>query len=190
MELEIRPTKLAGVVEIIPWHITDHRGCLTRFFDEKELKKKIGGIPEWKQISLVHSKHKNVLRGMHVQLPPEMEGKMLVATRGRMFWAVIDIRKKSPTLGEWLAVDLTAEKHNALFVPRGFAHGCLSITNNAEVMAFADNRFREDLSAGIIWNDSDVNIKWPLDCVKPLISETHKNYGTWKEFVRTTKGVL
>ncbi len=190
MELEIRPTKLAGVIEIIPWQRVDNRGCLTRFFDEKEFKKKIGNISAWKQISFVYSKHRNILRGMHVQLPPEMEGKVLVATRGRMFWAVIDIRKKSQTFGKWLAVDLTAEKHNILFVPRGFAHGCLSLTDNAEIMAFADNEYREDLGAGIVWNDPDVNIKWPLNGATPLLSENHKNYWTWKEFVQKQEGLL
>lgn len=184
MELEIRRTKLAGVVEIIPWQVSDDRGTLTRFFDEKELTKKIRGVPEWKQMSFVYSKQKNVLRGMHVQLPPNLEGKLLMATRGRMFWVVIDIRKKSQTFGEWLAVDLTAEKHNSLFVPRGFAHGCLSLTDDTEVMAFADTEYHEDLGTGIIWNDSDVNIKWPLNGATPLISENHKNYRTWKEFVR------
>lgn len=119
---------------------------------------------------------------MHAQLPPEMEGKMLIATQGVMFWVVIDVRKKSPTFGKWLGVDLNAENHNALFVPHGFAHGCLSLTDDAEVMAFADTEYHEELSTGIIWNDSDINIKWPLGGAAPLISLPHNNYGTWKAF--------
>lgn len=182
-KLEIRQLKLAGVVEIIPWKLSDERGTLTRFFDKKELEQKIEYVPEWKQMSVVHSKQKNVLRGMHVQLPPKMESKLLVATRGIMFWVVIDIRKKSRTYGEWLAVDLIAKNHTMLFVPHGFAHGCLSLTDDAEVMAFADTEYCADLSAGIIWNDSDVNIKWPLRGATPLISLHHKDYGTWKEFI-------
>lgn len=183
MKIEIRRTKLAGVIEIIPWRIVDDRGCLTRFFDEKELGGEIDSIPVWKQISFVYSKRKNVLRGMHVQLSPEMEGKMLVATQGKMFWVVIDIRGHSATFGEWTAVNLVAKSHNALFVPRGFAHGCLSLTDDTEVMAFADNEYRADLSTGIMWNDSKVNIEWPLDGAVPLISENHKNYEGWKEFI-------
>lgn len=185
MELEIRRTKLAGVVEITPWKLSDDRGTLTRFFDEKEIKEKIGKIPVWRQISFVYSKQRHVLRGMHVQLPPKMEGKLLVATRGVMFWVVIDIRKKSPTFGKWQAIELIAENHNALFVPHGFAHGCLSLTDNAEVMAFADTEYRAELGTGIIWNDPEVNIEWPLHGATPLIiSPHHKNYGTWKEFVQ------
>ncbi len=187
MELKIIPTKLEGVFEITPWHIVDNRGCLTRFFDAEEFRKKIGTASEWKQISFVRSGQKNVLRGMHVQLPPEMEGKLLVATQGTMFWVIVDIRSGSQTFGKWLAINLTAEKHNALFVSHGFAHGCLSLTDNAEVMAFADNRYRENLSIGIVWNDPDVNIAWPLNGATPLLSETHKNYGTWKEFVQKRK---
>lgn len=182
MELETRRTKLVGVVEIIPWTLSDDRGVLTRFFDHKALEQKIEYVPEWKQMSFVHSKQKNVLRGMHVQLPPKMEGKLLVATRGIMFWVVIDIRKKSRTFGEWLAVDLNAENHNALFVPHGFAHGCLSLTDDAEVMAFADTEYCAELNTGIIWNDPDVNINWPLRGATPLISQGHQKYRTWKTF--------
>lgn len=183
MELEIRPTKLTGVIEIIPWQIVDNRGRLTRFFDEKELTKRIGDVPRWKQMSFVHSKQKDVLRGIHVQLPPKMEGKLLIATRGIMFWVVVDIRKKSRTFGEWSAIDLIAENHTMLFVPHGFAHGCLSLTDDTEVMVCADTEYCAELSTGIIWNDPDVNINWPLHGAAPLISKHHQNYGTWKEFI-------
>ena len=122
---------------------------------------------------------KGVLRGLHYQNPPFAQGKLVRAVKGEIFDVTVDIRKGSPTYGKWVGVILSEENKNMLYVAEGFAHGFCVLSGIAEVMYKATNVYSALSEAGIIWNDEDLNIEWPVK--EPYLSERDKKWSTLKE---------
>ena len=112
---------------------------------------------------------KGVLRGLHYQNPPFAQAKLVRAIRGEVFDVAVDIRRGSPTWGKWLGVVLSERNRNMLYVPAGLAHGFCVLSGVAEVLYKTTDIYSAESEAGIIWNDQDLNIKWPVR--KPLLSE-------------------
>ncbi len=112
---------------------------------------------------------KNVLRGLHYQLPPFEQGKLVRCINGEIFDVAVDIRKDSPTFGKWVGVPLSSENKRILYIPPGFAHGFLTISDFAEIHYKMTNEYAPDYERGIIWNDPDINIKWPIDNIFNVI---------------------
>jgi len=187
MKMSVLPTKLKGVFEIEVEAFSDHRGYLARVYD-KSILESLEPYMEWVQESIQSAYKKNTLRGLHISLPPFEEGKVITATRGEVIWVVVDVRKESPTFGKWDALTLSAERHNILYVKRGFAHGSLSLTDNCQLFIKASNFYSYEYSTGIIWNDGTLNIDWPLEG-EPIMSEAHARYGTFKAFVEKYGGL-
>lgn len=178
---KIKKKKLDGFMEIIPKAHTDKRGFLVRLYD-KEIFQKFGINAKWVQESHSHTSKKHTLRGLHVQLPPFSEEKLIRAINGKILWVAVDLRKNSKTFGKWDYVVLSGQLKNIIYVSRGFAHGCLSLSDNCDLVIKSDNYFSQNHSTGIIWNDKDLNIEWGLKRKVPLISKRDKNYLTFKEF--------
>ena len=116
---------------------------------------------------------KGILRGLHYQNPPFAQGKLVRVVRGEIFDVVVDIRKGSPTWGKWVGVILSEEDKNIVYVPEAFAHGFCVLSEVAEVIYKTTNVYSAEAEAGISWNDSDLNIKWPVK--EPILSEKDKN---------------
>ncbi len=112
---------------------------------------------------------KGVLRGLHYQNPPFAQGKLVRAIKGEIFDVSVDIRKGSPTWGKWVGVILSEENKNILYVPAGLAHGFCVLSEIAEVIYKTTNVYSAESEAGIIWNDDDLNIEWPVK--EPILSE-------------------
>jgi dTDP-4-dehydrorhamnose 3,5-epimerase len=112
---------------------------------------------------------RGVLRGLHYQNPPFAQGKLVRAIRGEIFDVAVDIRKGSPTWGKWVGVILSEENKNILYVPAGLAHGFCVLSEIAEVIYKTTNVYSAESEAGIIWNDEDLNIEWPVK--EPILSE-------------------
>lgn len=113
---------------------------------------------------------KNVLRGLHYQLNPYSQGKLIQVISGEIYDVAVDLRKGSPTFKQWVGVNLNSEKNEMLWVPQGFAHGFLTLTPKAEVSyLITGSEYNPQAEAGIIWNDSELAIKWPVE--KPLLSD-------------------
>lgn len=112
---------------------------------------------------------KGVLRGLHYQNPPFAQGKLVRVVRGEIFDVVVDIRKGSPTWGKWVGVILSEEDKNIVYVPQAFAHGFCVLSEIAEVIYKTTNVYSPESEAGIIWNDADLNIEWPVK--EPILSE-------------------
>jgi dTDP-4-dehydrorhamnose 3,5-epimerase len=108
-----------------------------------------------------YSQQKGTLRGLHYQLNPMCQAKLLRATRGAIFDVAVDIRKGSPQYGEWVGVELSAENKKQLFIPRGFAHGFLTLTDDVEVQYKADNYYAPECDGNIRWDDPDIAVAWP-----------------------------
>jgi len=121
---------------------------------------------------------KGVLRGLHYQNPPFAQGKLVRAVRGEIFDVAVDIRKGSPTWGKWVGVILSEGNKNTIYVPEGFAHGFYVLSEIAEVLYKTTSVYSPEAAAGIIWNDEDLNIEWPV--IEPILSEKDKNLPTLK----------
>ncbi len=186
--MEIQERKLKGIFEIIPSPYTDERGHMARLLDN-EIFEKAGLNIKWVQESCSYTKKRHTIRGLHVSLPPSLEGKTITAISGKVLWVVVDIRKSSKTFGQWDSIILSNELVNTLYASRGFAHGCLSLTDNCNLLLRADSYFSDKHGTGIIWNDKELSIDWPLNGASPIISERDSRHQSFSEFKKKYGGV-
>ena len=171
MPFEFKKLDLDGVVLVAPAVFGDKRG----FFMESYQKSTFfnnGITTEFNQDN--HSKSsKGVLRGLHYQLPPKAQAKLVRCTNGKIFDVAVDIRKNSPTFGKWVGEILSEENKNMLFIPEGFAHGFIVLSEEAELLYKTSNEYAPENDRGIKWDDPDINIDWGIDYI-PIISEKDK----------------
>lgn len=113
---------------------------------------------------------KGVLRGLHYQKNPKAQAKLVTALRGEILDIAVDIRKNSPTYGHWISEILSEKNHKLLYIPEGFAHGFCVISEEADVLYKVNQEYSPEHEKGIIWNDPEINIKWPIDVV-PILHE-------------------
>lgn len=123
---------------------------------------------------------KHILRGLHFQWEPPM-GKLMRVTRGAAFLVAVDIRKGSPTLGEWFGIEVSEENKKQIYAPAGFARGFCSLTDDCEVQYKCTGEYNQNAEAGIAWNDPEIGIKWPID--DPILSERDQNAQTLKQWL-------
>ena len=117
---------------------------------------------------------KYVLRGLHYQLPPFDQGKLIRCISGEIFDVILDLRKSSPSFLTWAGVRLSSENKNQLWIPSGFAHGFLTLSQNAEIIYKVTSKWSRDHERSIIWNDPNLKINWPLNGTIPLLSDKDK----------------
>lgn len=158
---EIRPTDLDGVLEIVPARFGDARGFFSETYNATRLAK--AGI----DLTFVQDNHslsarRGVLRGLHYQLPPRAQDKLVRVVRGAIFDVAVDIRQDSPTFAKWVGVELSAEKWNQLLVPKGFAHGFVTLTENTEVVYKVTDYYSPEQDRSIRYDDPDIAIDWPV----------------------------
>ena len=138
----------------------DERGFFARSWCQREFSER-GLDPCVVQCNVSFNQIKGTLRGMHFQVPPHAEAKLVRCTRGSIFDVVIDLRAGSPTLFDWISVELSAENYKALYVPKGFAHGFLTLTKNSEIFYQMSEFYSPDSGSGVRWNDPLFKITWP-----------------------------
>ncbi|QXN23792.1 dTDP-4-dehydrorhamnose 3,5-epimerase [Shewanella putrefaciens] len=154
-------TKIPDVKIIEPVVFGDERGFFFESFNQQLFDAAVGYPVKFVQDN--HSKSsKGVLRGLHYQLPPHAQGKLVRCVVGEVFDVAVDIRKNSPTFGQWVGVHLSAENKKQLWIPAGFAHGFVTLTETAEFLYKTTNFYAPQSEASICWNDSDIGIEWPL----------------------------
>ena len=152
-------TKISGVFIIEPKIFGDARGFFMESYNAQSWAQAIGE-PQFVQDN--HSRSGiGVLRGLHYQLPPFAQGKLVRVTRGAVFDVAVDIRRSSPTFGQWVGVTLTEENHRQLWVPPGFAHGFLTLTDEVDFLYKTTAYYAPTHERAISWNDSDIGIVWP-----------------------------
>jgi len=170
--MQATSTKLDGVFIIEPKVIGDSRGFFFESFSRRRFAEATGADVEFVQDN--HSRSaKGVLRGLHYQLPPSAQGKLVRVAAGEVFDVAVDIRRSSPTFGQWVGAVLSAENHRQLWIPAGFAHGFLVLSDTADVLYKADAYYAPADEGSLAWNDPAIGIDWPGDGA-PLLSDKDK----------------
>lgn len=159
----------------------DERGFFARSYCAKEFRDH--NLPtRFVQINISNSKKKGTFRGIHYQKHPYREDKLIKVTRGAIYDVIIDIRKNSSTFGKWFGVELTAENHKMIFVPKGFAHGHITLKDNTEIIYLASQFYTPNAEGGIRYNDPTFNIKLPLK-----VTNISKKDESWSNFFDNNK---
>jgi dTDP-4-dehydrorhamnose 3,5-epimerase len=165
----------AYVIDIDPRE--DDRGFFARLFCEQELAAHDLDT-RVSQCNVAWNRLRGTLRGMHYQAAPHEETKHVRCTRGAIWDVILDVRAGSPTFGRWHAVELTAANHRTLYVPRGIAHGYLTLTDDAEVSYLVSEAYAPQAARGIRWNDPAFAIDWPFEPV--VISAADASHADWR----------
>jgi dTDP-4-dehydrorhamnose 3,5-epimerase len=159
--MRIEPSDLPGAMVVTVDARHDERGLFARVFDAAEFA--AAGLPTaWPQCNVSWNVRRGTLRGMHFQREPCGEPKLVRCTRGRVFDVAVDLRRGSAGFAKWVGVELSHERRNALFVPKGFAHGFLTLEDDCEVFYMMGAIFVPELAAGLRWNDPAFAIEWPF----------------------------
>jgi dTDP-4-dehydrorhamnose 3,5-epimerase len=166
--MKVTDTKIPDVKIIEPTVFEDERGFFFESYNHKKFEESIGYSVSFVQDN--HSKSsKGVLRGLHYQLPPHAQGKLVRVVQGEVFDVAVDIRKSSPTFGMWVGEKLSAENKKQLWIPEGFAHGFITLSDTAEFLYKTTDYYAPDYERCISWDDTSISVKWPDNLVS-LIS--------------------
>ena len=160
MSMKFTPLAIPEVVLIEPKVFGDSRGFFLESFKQDLFNEATGTNSEFIQDN--HSRSsKGVLRGLHYQLPPFAQGKLVRVITGSVFDVAVDIRRGSSTFGKWVGAELTAENHKQLWIPPGFAHGFVVLSDTADFVYKTTAYYAPQTDRGILWNDKDIGIEWP-----------------------------
>jgi len=166
MPFQFARTAIADVIAIDAQVIPDQRGFFMETYKHSVFA--AAGISEM-FVQCNHSKSaKGILRGLHYQNQPKAQGKLIRTLGGEIYDVAVDIRKGSPTFGKWVAVALSAKSKRMLYVPAGFAHGFCVMSEDAEIEYLTTEEYAPDFESGVLWNDPDVAIDWPIS--DPILS--------------------
>jgi len=165
--LKVTPTSIPSVLIIEPKVFGDDRGFFFESFNQRAFNRATG-----LDVNFVQDNHsrssKGVLRGLHYQIQ-QPQGKLVRVVRGSVFDVTVDLRKSSPTFGQWVGVELTEDNHRQLWVPPGFAHGFYVLSDSADFLYKTTDYYAPEFECSLIWNDPAIGIEWPLN-TQPIIS--------------------
>ena len=172
--MQIISTNFKGLKIYKKKNFKDERGYTRELFKNNLIKKKF-------PFEILSLSKKNVIRGLHLQIK-KPQGKFITVIQGKIFDVIVDCRKNSKTFGKYFSTMLSEKENKSLYIPDGFAHGYCSLTNNS-ILHYKMTHYRDqNLERGILWNDKDLNIKWPIK--KPIISKKDKSNLTFKEYIK------
>jgi len=181
--MEIKERKLKGTFEINPTPHIDERGFFMRTWD-KEIFQHNNLEFNWVQENHSRSEKAGIIRGLHFQLPPFAETKLVRCIRGSVLDVFVDLRNDSPTFGQWDSIELSEDNKNMILIPRGFAHGFCTISKVSEVVYKVDNYYSREHERGIVWNDPELAIIWPVQ--DPVLSEKDQQNMSFLDYCRIT----
>lgn len=180
--MKVIKTGLEGVVIVEPDRFGDHRGYFSETYCKPRYEE--AGIPaDFVQDNMSFSAQEGTLRGLHWQNPPYAQAKLVSVARGRVIDVAVDIRKGSPTFGKWVSAELSAENGRQLFIPRGFAHGFLTLSPDVDFRYKVDNVYNKASEGGMRYDDPTVNVDWGLllEGREPVLSEKDQTGPTLQE---------
>jgi dTDP-4-dehydrorhamnose 3,5-epimerase len=174
-----KETKLVGAFIIEVLRMEDDRGFFGRSFCRNEFVNH-GLNPEVAQCSISFNRYAGTLRGMHYQVAPHAEDKVVRCTRGSLYDVIVDLRRDSPTFKQWVAVELTGDNLRMLYVPKGFAHGFQTMADNTEIFYQMSEFYHPESARGIRWNDTAFEIQWPPGD-RVILSDRDRNWPDYLE---------
>ena len=178
--INVIKTEIEGVVIIEPKIFGDSRGYFYESYSQRDFEEKVGRV-NFVQDNQSFS-HYGVLRGLHFQNPPYTQSKLVRVIQGKVVDVAVDIRKGSPTYGKHVAVELTGENHRQFFIPKGFAHGFVVLSDTALFQYKCDEFYHPEAEGAIMWNDPDLAIEWPVKAEDIELSEKDKHHLFLKDF--------
>lgn len=178
--MDIQPLRLTGAFEITLQSKRDNRGYFMRVYDES-IFANAGLATRWVQDNEALSAIKSTIRGLHFQRPPYAETKFVRVVHGAILDVFVDLRRSSPTYGQWESVELSGENHKAVYIPKGFAHGYCTLTEPSVVEYKVDAPYAQGFEGGLRWDDKDLGIPWPVE--EPLVSEKDASWPHLRDFV-------
>ena len=167
--MKITETELTGLKIIEPRVFGDNRGWFFESFSERELNPGVAFV----QDNHSFSAQKGTLRGLHYQRNPHAQSKIVRCTRGKILDVAVDIRKGSPNYKKWMALELSAENFRQLFIPPGFAHGFVTLTDDVEIQYKASDYYAPECDRSIKWNDPSIGVEWGI--TEPILSAKDQN---------------
>ena len=180
---EFHKTEIPGLIEVVPFNADDIRGCFTKDYSKEVFE--ANGIHHDLAEVFYTTSHKGVIRALHFQRVKQ-QPKLVRCIWGHVWDVVVDLRKESPTFKKWLSFDLVGEKHNEILVPAGCAHGYL-VLEESIVSYKCGEKFYGEYDDGILWNDPDLHVTWPLEKIggekHVILAEKDKNLQTFIEFM-------
>jgi len=180
MEIRIESTSLQDVVVVVPDIFQDSRGFFTETYREDQFRAL--GLPT-QFVQDNHSRSaKGVVRGLHFQWEPPM-GKLMRVTQGTAFLVAVDVRKGSPTLGKWVGIEASAENRKQVWAPAGFARGFCILSDFAELQYKCTGLYNGNAEAGILWNDPEIGIQWPVTASGAQLSDKDRKAQTLAQWL-------
>lgn len=167
--MKIEPTHLTDVVKIKPSRYGDHRGFFSESWNRRRLAEMGLDLPEFVQDNHSLSKEAGTVRGLHFQVPPHAQGKLVRCGRGRLFDVAVDIRAGSPTYGQWVAAELSFENGLQLWIPPGFLHGFMTLEPDTEIIYKCTDYYAPECDGAVCWDSCGID--WPLAGITPVISD-------------------
>lgn len=180
--MEVKKTDIEGVLIVEPKVWGDDRGYFFESFNAREFAEKTRLNITFVQDNESKSRY-GVLRGLHFQLPPYTQSKLVRVVKGRVLDIAVDIRKGSPTYGKWVSCELTEDNHRQFFVPKGMAHGFCVLSEEAVFQYKCDDFYHPEAEGGIAWDDPDIAVQWPIPAEDISLSERDKHHPSFKEFI-------
>jgi len=176
--MKLLRTKFAEVVIVEPDVFGDARGYFMESYNKRHFEQ-LGLSYDFVQDNQSFSARSGVIRGLHYQLNPKAQTKLVRVLTGAIYDVVVDIRKHSPTYGQWAAFVLTEDNNRQLLVPKGFAHGFCTLVPNTRVLYKVDEHYSPEHDRGVLWNDPDLGIDWPV--AEPILSDKDRNQPRLKD---------
>lgn len=167
--MQIEETSLPGVVRLTPRRFGDHRGFFSESWNRRTLEAAGLDLPEFVQDNHSFSTAAGTIRGLHYQAPPFAQGKLVRCGRGRIFDVAVDIRRGSPTYGQWVGEELSFENGRQLWIPAGFLHGFLTLEEDSEIIYKCTAHYAPEADGAVRWDS--VGIDWPLQGLTPILSD-------------------
>ena len=159
--MKVTPLSIPDVLLIEPQVFGDDRGFFFESFNQERFEKVLG-----RKVNFVQDNHsksvKDVLRGLHYQLPPKAQGKLVRVIQGEVFDVAVDLRKSSPTFGKWVGEIISADNKKQIWIPEGFAHGFVTLSDTAEFLYKTTDFYSKEHEQAIRWNDETIGIQWPI----------------------------
>lgn len=167
--MQVTPTALHEVLLIEQKVFGDTRGFFMESWNQARFDAAVGRPVQFVQDN--HSRSaRGVLRGLHYQLPPHAQGKLVRCVSGAVFDVAVDMRRSSPNFGQWVGAELSAENHRQMWIPPGFAHGFLVLSEQADFLYKTSGAYAPDCEGAVRWDDPTIGVQWPLDGLTPQLS--------------------